>query len=274
MSPLIFSLALAGTDMSRLSPEQVYVMTCQTEVEALGEDWQRVIDSWLACDVEAQRRELDAARPLIRGRIAMAETQRDFGHLQDDDALEYARVLLAVSAQRRDIALPLDEVRGAWLLVVQDPEARVNHADVLTVTVRMLPTNEATDEEVAAIEEQLQRHVGDMGFKMPPSASADSADSSILIFVEPHVRVAQEGDPSRARLHGTEVELKSQPVRYKARDAKGPPLRATERADYRDADEALRVAMDNAALTFAEQLLVQVVREVYTDYELPPARQP
>ncbi len=32
MSPLLFSIALAGTDMSRLSPEQVYVMTCQTEV--------------------------------------------------------------------------------------------------------------------------------------------------------------------------------------------------------------------------------------------------
>ncbi|HJN73639.1 MAG TPA: hypothetical protein QGF58_06860 [Myxococcota bacterium] len=274
MSPLLFSIALAGTDMSRLSPEQVYVMTCQTEVEALGEDWQRVIDSWLACDAEAQRRELDSARPLIRGRIAMAETLRDFGHLQEEDSLEFAKVLLAVAAQRRDVQMPFDDVRAAWLSVLQDPESRVNHEDVLSVTIRILPSPDLTEEAVAALEEQLQRHIGDMGFKVPDSDVAESADSSILIFLEPHFRVAQEGNLARTRLHATEVELKSQPVRYKARDTKGPPLRATERADYSDPEEALRVATDNAARSFAEQLMVQVVREVYTDYELPPARQP
>jgi len=260
--------------MSRLAPEDVYVMTCMTEVEVLGDDWQRIIDSWLACDVEAQRRELDAARPLIRGQIAMAETQRDFGYLQATDPLAFAKVLLAVSAQRRDVQMPFDEVRGAWLRVLQDPESRLNHSDVLTVTVRFLPTPDATDDQVERLEDHLQRHVGDMGFKMPPSDNADSADSSILVFMEPHVRVAQEGDPARARLHGTEVELKSQPVRYQARESKGPPLRATERADFRDEEESLRVAMDSAAQSFAEQLMAQVVREVYTDYELPPARQP
>lgn len=272
MSPLLFSLALAGTDMSRLSPEEVYVMTCRTEAESLAGDWQRVIDSWLACDVEAGRRELDAARPLIRGEIAMAELERDYGYLRAEDALQYSHVLLAMAAQRRDIQMPFDAVQEAWLHVLSDTEARSNHADVSSVTVRMLPTNDASAEQVETLAEVLQRHVGDLGFKMPASDAAESADSSILIFVEPHFRIAQEGDSARARLHGTEVELKSQPVRYKARDTKGPPLRATERADYSDADESLRVATDHAARSFAEQLMVQVVREVYTDYELPPAR--
>ena len=274
---ILFALASAlaaepASDMTRISPEEVYVMTCATAVEQAGEDHQKVIDLWLACDTEAKRRELDGARPYIRGQIAMAEVARDYGAVADEDPLEYARIVLAISAQRRDAALPFEDVHAAWLKVVRDNQARMNVEDVRTVTVRWLPSATGTPEELATLDELVRKHIADMGFKIRPGDDADSADSAVMVFVEPTFRVAQEGDPARGKLHGSEVELKSQPVRYKDRDDKGSPLRVTERADYRDESEAVRTATDAAAQAFAEQLLVQVVREVYTDYELPPAR--
>ncbi|MCP4804712.1 MAG: hypothetical protein GY913_00900 [Proteobacteria bacterium] len=273
----LFVLALANaaelrSDMTRISPEEVYVMTCATAVEDAGSDHQKVIDLWVACDTEAVRRELDGARPFIRGQIAMSEIARDYSRLAAEDPLEYARVVLAVSAQRRDAALPFDDVQAAWLRVMQDSEARMNVEDVRSVTIRWLPAATGTEPQRAILDELVRKHIADMGFKIRPGDDADSAEAAVMIFVEPVFRVAQEGDPSRGKLHGSEVELKSQPVRYRDRDAKGAPLRVTERADYRDKDEAIRTATDAAARAFAEQLLVQVVREVYTDYELPVAR--
>ncbi len=137
----LFVLALANaaelrSDMTRISPEEVYVMTCATAVEDAGSDHQKVIDLWVACDTEAVRRELDGARPFIRGQIAMSEIARDYSRLAAEDPLEYARVVLAVSAQRRDAALPFDDVQAAWLRVMQDSEARMNVEDVRSVTIR------------------------------------------------------------------------------------------------------------------------------------------
>lgn len=270
---LLLSLAFASeprSDMTRISPEEVYVMTCATAAEDAADDHQKVIDLWVACDAEAKRRELDGARPYIRGQIAMAEIARDYRDVEDP--LEYARIVLAVAAQRRDASLPFDDVLAAWLKVVNSPQARMNVEDVRSVTVRWLPSASGTPDELVALDELVRKHIADLGFKIRPGDDAESADSAVMIFIEPAFRIAQEGDPSRGKLHATEVELRSQPIRYKARDTQGAPLRVTERADYRDEDEAVRTATDAAARALAEQLLVQVVREVYTDYELPPAR--
>lgn len=275
MIPLLIATSMAAdtskmrTDMARLDANEVYVMTCLTAADEAGEDWAKVIDIWWTCDAEARRRELDGALPLIRGQIAMAEVERDYGHLRTEAPVDFARIVLAVSAQRREVKLPFESVLGAWHRVMADNEARLNLEDVRTVTVRMLPNDSGTAEQRERLSALIRKEIGDMGFKISPEDQADAADAAIMVFMEPGFREAQEGDPSRGRLSGWEVEIKTQPIRYKAREVKGPPLRVTERADYRDSDEAAGVAMEAAAAAFAEALLLQVVREVYTDYALP-----
>ena len=280
MIPWLIATSLAAdtskmrSDMARLDPAEVYVMTCLTAADEAGQDWDRVIDVWWTCDAEARRRELDQALPHIRGQIAMAEVERDHGHLRTEAPVDFARVVLAVSAQRREVRLPFDEVLAAWHRVMADNEARLNLEDVRTITVRMLPNDSGTPEQRDHLAALIRKEVGDMGFKISPEDQADAAEASIMIFMEPRFREAQEGDPSRGRLSSWEVEIKTQPVRYKAREVKGPPLRVTESADYRDAEDAVGTAMEAAAASFAQALLLQVVREVYTDYALPEPGQP
>ncbi len=280
MISLLLSVSLAAdtakmrTDMARLDPAEVFVMTCRTAADEAGQDWTRVIDVWWTCDAEARRRELGEAQPLIRGEIAMAEVERDFGHLRTEAPVDFARIVLAVSAQRREVQLPYDAVEAAWLRVMADNEARLNLEDVRSVTVRMLPNNSGTAEQRDMLAALLRREIGDLGFKISPEDQAEAADAAIMVFAEPGFREAQEGDASRGRLSGWEVELKTQPIRYKTREVKGPPLRVTERADYREADDAVSVAMEACAASFAQALLLQVVREVYTDYALPEPGQP
>ncbi len=275
MISLLLAVSLAAdtskmrTDMARLDPAEVYVMTCRTAADEADSDWDRVIDVWWTCDAEARRRELTEALPQIRGEIALAEVERDFGHLRAEAPLDFARIVLAVSAQRREVQLPFSAVLAAWHRVVSDNEARLNLDDVRTVTVRMLPNDSGTAEQREKLAGLLRREVGDLGFKISPEDQAEAADAAIMVFLEPTFREVQEGDASRGHLSGWEVEIKTQPIRYKVRDVKGAPLRVRERADYREAEDAVSVAMEASAAAFAEALLLQVVREVYKDYALP-----
>jgi hypothetical protein len=268
MSWLLLMLNAQATTLSEMSNADRYLLLCESQVEALDDDWAKIWTLWTECETEADKRGHTDTLPHHRGNRVYADLEVRYGELHASDPIQFARIVLGTQAQNPDLALPFAHVTDAWMRLLNDPAERQNLANVRTVTVRVLP-GDLSPEHRAQVEQILHRYIGDLGFKVPASDEAAAADSAILVFVEPTVSKLQDADLSAGKLAGWTTSLSSQPVRYKDLSRTGRPVSTQGRADLQTNDEARRAAIEQASEAFAQELLLQVIRHAFSDIPLP-----
>jgi hypothetical protein len=60
------------------------------------------------------------------------------------------------------------------------------------------------------------------------------------------------------------------PVKFKQRNTRGAPIKATESAQAIRPEEAHAEVLEAVSIAFAQQLQHRVVTEVFRNYEIPP----
>lgn len=274
MISLLLSLtvtASAGTTtLSQLDPQALLFHTCELnaqEHEQYG-DWTAALAAWESCLKDARRQELGDVQPRIDGRIILARMKLLYGDMQSSDPLGYSKVVLATVAQHPSAEFPVEVVRKAWLRLLQDNEHRHN-SPIRSVTVRWMDSEGGTPEQLAQLDKLLRRHIGDMGFKLPAADSADAGKVDVMLWLQAELRAGGEQEYDEGILFEEFVMVTGQAPKFRNRDARGARIEERESVTAGSRGEARAQAIEAAAASVAEDLLLQVVRQLYTDYSLP-----
>jgi len=223
---------------------------------------------WVGC-LDTARADADGAlERLLAAKVATMRLERDYGDLQRSDPHEYARVVLALVAQNPGIDLPQDLIRTQWIQLVSDTHSRQNLA-IRQVTVRVLTAQGLSDEDKVALEAYLRRFAIDCGFKAPEGYSKEASESDVFVQVEAAARSETLGASSRATLYGEEISLKASSVRFKKRNTRGEAIAVVGEGSYVVQAQARTEALEAAASAFADQLLLRVITELFSSYQLP-----
>jgi hypothetical protein len=260
--PLLFS-NLFSVDVGNLPREERLLFECKAEARDLTPA--QTVESWAACDEKAVERGLDSVRPIIQGYALEAELLRDYAPWVEEDPVAWAKVVLG-SAANRDVRLPAERVRSAWLALLKDRDEADKLSHVSSVTVRWKASLEGKGEQ-DELDAQVRRHLLDLGWSVPEPDSWDAGESSIIIMAYPSVEhtVWDKND----QLKITRVSITAGDVRFKGLEAKGKPIDIKEEHQDNDRDRARRSAFEAAGQSFAQALLDDVVRRVFKGYEVP-----
>jgi len=250
-------------DVQYMTREERLLFECRAEVRGLepGE----ALGTWMACDEKAQQRGLESIRPMIRGYALEAQLMRDYADWKTEDPVAWAKVLLGTSAQREEI-LPIDSLRTAWLTLLKDHDESVKLETVSSVTVRWQATLDEKLEQ-DELDEQVRRYLIDAGWRVPEPDTWDAGESAIIVLARPTVEhTAWAGDET---LKITRVGIATEELRYKALGTKGEPFGVKGEESDNNRDKARRSAFQKVGQAFADALLMDVVHQLYSNYEVP-----
>ncbi len=251
-----------SVDIANMSREERLLFECRAVVRDLepGE----ALATWLACDEKAQDRGLESIRPVIQGHALEAQLMRDYAEWRSEDPVGWAKVLLGTAAQRQEV-LPAESLRAAWLTLIKDHDESVKLQSVSSVTVRWQGVID--EDEQDELDEQVRRYLIDAGWKVPEPNSWDAGEAAIIIMARPTVEhTAWEGDET---LKITRVGIATEELRYKALGTKGKPFGVEGEESDNNRDKARRSAFQQVGQAFADALLMDVVKQLFSSYEVP-----
>lgn len=242
---------------------------CEEDVEAAvkksGEDAR--IPTWEACLARAETSGDADFLAMVQGTLAVLSFERQYGQLRETDPIGYARTLLATVAQYPTVQLPMEEIRRQWLALINDHEAR-NNIPLRQVSIRIISAPGMSDEEKAALDEYLRRFAVSSGFKAPEGYSSEAADSDIFVQCQVALESGTLGDSSKATLFEEALTVSASSVRFKKRGTRGEGVEVTGRADYVERPVALERAMEAVSAEFVDALLLRVITELFSSYEI------
>ncbi len=262
---------VAGPLMDALSPEEHHLRYCEAAAEM---EWEKnapeaAIQVWHDCFQEAEHRGYKALSPILRGNLIVAQTRRDYGRREAADPLLYSRIVLATVAQNTDATFPVDLVDKHWHRLMTDPATRQNMSSVQTVTLRWLNKSEIDPVTYGLLEQNLRRHVGDMGFKVSLPDTAQAGEAKIMVMLEGGIHTGEPVVEGTLTYTAVDSTLESMPVKFKERRTRGAPVKATYQARSIRPEEAHAEVLENVTLLFALQFQHRVVTEVFRNYEIP-----
>jgi hypothetical protein len=262
----------AGGLFATLSPEEHHLRFCEAAAEL---EWEKgaagaAVQVWHDCIQEAEHRGYAALGPVLRGRLILAQTTRDYGRLEPSNPLLYAQVLLATVAQNTDASFPDELIDAHWHRLLADGDTRQNLASVRTVTLRWLNKNELAPETYELLEQHVRRFVGDRGFKVSLPDTAKAGEASIIVMLEGQIRT---GDPiieGPLTFQVIEGSLESMPVKFKKRNARGAPVKVYHQAQAIHQEVAHAEVLETVSKSFSHQFQYRVVTEVFRNFQIPP----
>lgn len=268
---LLMATSHAGV-VSSLSPEELHLAQCAPSVEEAVQKYglQGEIDAWKECLATAKTQSLTQIVPKIQGRIVERELNRDYAQLKEDDPLGFAKLTLATSAQTPNAILPIDVLRTQWQMLLDNTETRANMSDFHSIAVRFLPHNSVDEDTLTLLDDHLRRRLADLGLRAPAADSQDASDAQIVIQVNP---LYEELQPSvqdeRGRLHKIGIQLKTNSIRFKARDTRRGGFRVGHAHEDAHQSEAVDASIDGVTLKFADAFLNILIRESFSRYPIP-----
>jgi len=272
MIALLLSLTVQATEIKELSSGYRLIVECehQTAHAVAKEEWAEVARVWKKCLEEASGQGMDEVVPRLAGRHALAVIQRDYGTWKESRPVAYSEVVLATAAQGKNLYIPHEVLNANWHVIMANPQARSRLEGLHSIGIRWMPASGMDPDLEANFKEKTRRYVADLGLKVPPGDSAEVGKSDIMIMIQLGTKeLTPEVSDDRGTIHVYEASLRSQAVRYKAREKRAPPVEGTSKSTGTRPNEVLLKAIDDAALEFAGDLLLQLVRVAYNSYTIP-----
>ena len=267
----LVSIGQAGV-VSDLSPEERHMAECRPVVQeqtkkngAEGE-----ITAWKSCLSSAKSKSLARIVPDIRGTILERELHRDYAGLAKNDPIGFSKVVVASAAQASNTRIPIQVLKEHWQRLLDDTQTRANMQDIRSVAVRFLPHNSISDEALTELDDQVRRHLADLGIKAPAPNSQDAADAPVVVQVSPLFETLEPSiNDERGRLHKVGFQLKANSVRFKDRGNRTGGFRVGEASE--DAHESIAIAnaIEGVSVKFANAFLNTLIRETFSNYPIP-----
>jgi|GEM_PF-5679773 len=269
---LILVSAQAGV-ISSLSPEELHLANCRpTAEEELAKNGPKAeIEAWKACREKAVTESLNRLIPKLNGIILIKELDIHYADLKKTKPVDYAKVIVASSAQTPKTRIPLERLRDAWVILMDDTSTRANMSNIRSISVRMLPDASIDDDTKTQLEDHLRRELGDLGLKTPASDSQDASGAEIIVQVSPFFEELKPSntDSKHGRLHNIGIKLKTNSVRFKARGSKGRGFQVGEAHEDAHRSVAIEQAIDGVTEKFAEAFLQILVAETFSKHPIP-----
>jgi len=264
--------ATAGSLMGTLSPEEHHQKICEAAAEL---EWEKpapeaAVQVWHDCIQEADHRGYDDLGPYLRGRLILSQARRDYGRREASDPLLYSRIVLATAAQNPDALFSDELINKHWHRLLADKETRQNMTSVRTVTLRWLNKSELDPDVYSMLEQNVRRFVGDMGFKVSLPQTAQAGDAAIIVMLEGGIARGEPVIEGPLTFHVVEATLESMPVKFKQRNTRGAPVKASHAAQAIRPEEAHAEVLETVSRKFAHQFQHRVVTEVFRNFEIPP----
>ena len=162
------------------------------------------------------------------------------------------------------------ELRNARVVLQPNTETRANMSDFHSIAVRFLPHNSVDEDTLTLLDDHLRRRLADLGLRAPAADSQDASDAQIVIQVNP---LYEELQPSvqdeRGRLHKIGIQLKTNSIRFKARDTRRGGFRVGHAHEDAHQSEAVDASIDGVTLKFADAFLNILIRESFSRYPIP-----
>lgn len=272
ITPFLLLATVQAGVVSELSPEELHLAQCAPAIDEALQKFgaQGEIDAWKQCLSGAKSQSLAPIVPKIQGHIIERELHRDYATLREEDPIQYAKIVLATSAQSPNAILPIDVLREKWQLLLDDTQTRANMGDFRAIAVRFIPHSSVDEDTQALLDDHLRRRIADLGVRAPTPDSQDAAEAPIVIQVSPFY---EELEPSvqdeRGRLYKVGFQLKTNGIRFKARDTRRGGFRVGHA--HEDAHESVAIdeGIDGVTIKFADAFLTILIRESFSRYPIP-----
>ena len=268
---LLLATAQAGV-VSELSPEELHLAQCVPSIEEALQKFgpQGEIDAWKECLAGAKTQSLAPIVPKIQGHIVERELNRDYATMREEDPIQYAKVVLATAAQNPNASLPMETLRSQWQLLLDDTQTRANMSDFHSIAVRFIPHSTVDEETLVLLDDHLRRRIADLGIRTPTADSQDAAEAPIVVQVSPFF---EELEPTvqdeRGRLHKVGFQLKTNGIRFKARDTRRGGFRVGHSHEDAHQSVAIDESIDGVTIKFADAFLTILIRESFSRYPIP-----
>ena len=271
-TPMLLLATVQAGVVSELSPEELHLAQCAPTIDEALQKFglQGEIDAWKECLNGARAQSLAPLVPKIQGHIVERELHRDYATLRETDPIQYAKIVLATSAQSSNATLPIDVLRQQWQLLLEDTQTRANMGDFRAIAVRFIPHSTVNQETQDLLEDHLRRRIADLGLRAPTADSQDAAEAPIVIQVSPFF---EELEPTvqdeRGRLHKVGFQLKTNSIRFKAKDTRRGGFRVGHAHEDAHLSVAIDESIDGVTIKFADAFLAILIRESFSRYPIP-----
>lgn len=268
---LLLTAAQAGV-VSELSPEELHLAHCAPAIEEGLQKFgpQGEIDAWKECLEGAKAQSLAPIVPKIQGHIIERELHRDYETLREEDPIQYAKIVLATSAQSPNALLPIDVLRQQWQLLLDDSQTRANMSDFHAIAVRFIPHSSVDEDTQALLDDHLRRRIADLGVRAPTADSQDAAEAPIVVQVSPFFEeLPPTVQDERGRLHKVGFQLKTNGIRFKTRDTRRGGFRVGHAHEDAHQSVAIDESIDGVTIKFADAFLAILIRESFSRYPIP-----
>jgi len=272
MLTLMMILTAQARSIDDVSQEDRLLVECEYVVQkaSASEGLAGVAKAWKQCLENAKSSGLTKAIPVLAGRYATAVIDRDYGEWKRTNPTDYARVLLATAAQNPNTKFDTTLLNEQWHLLLADTDARNTLAGLLSIGIRWMPNSDLNPDLSNKLKAKLRRAVGDLGLKAPSENSEAMSQTDIMIMVQAKARhLPPEVSDERGTIYRFETQFTSQPLRFKARERRAPPIDVSHTVSGPQRETQEDTCIEVAAYEFSEALLHEVLRVAFSNYRIP-----